>query len=176
MRLSAAPWVHREYKYNKLFAKHQSGYRRNFSCETAITKIHNDIMMLIDKRTNVLLLMLDLSAGFDTINYEILLKEIECLYGIKGSVIQCIGSYISNRYFSVQVRNYSSSSCDLHITISVPQASIHVPLLFILYTKDLESIANEYNLQVHMYADDTQIYFSLDLQQILLSCNRALTL
>ena len=145
---------------NKLFAKHQSGYRRNFSCETAITKIHNDIMMIIDKRSNVLLLMLDLSAAFDTINHKKLLKKLECLYGIKGSVLQWIESYLSNRCFLVQVRNCSSSSCDLHI--GVPQGSILGPLLFILYTKDLESIVNEYNLQVHMYADDTQIYFSLD--------------
>ena len=45
--------------------------------------------MLIDKRTNVLLLMLDPSAAFDTINDEKLLKKLECLYGInKGGSIQ----------------------------------------------------------------------------------------
>ena len=47
---------------NNLFSTHQSGYRRFHGCETAVTKIHNDVLMLIDKKENVLLLLLDLSA------------------------------------------------------------------------------------------------------------------
>ena len=38
---------------NGLYAKFQSGYRKHHSCETAVTRIHNDILMLIDKKTNV---------------------------------------------------------------------------------------------------------------------------
>ena len=53
-----------------------------------------------------------------------------------------------------------SDSCLLEI--GVPQGSILGPLLFILYTKELESIAEKYNFCIHLYADDSQVYFSFD--------------
>ena len=61
---------------NNLFSPHQSGYRQFHSCETAVTKIHNDVLMMIDGKENVLLLLLDLSAAFDTINHDLLLKKL----------------------------------------------------------------------------------------------------
>lgn len=60
---------------NGLFAEFQSGYRKGHSCETAVTKIHNDILMMVDKKQNVVLLLLDLSAAFDTIYHKLLLEE-----------------------------------------------------------------------------------------------------
>ena len=145
---------------HKLFAGFQSGYRKNHSCETAITKIHNDILMMIDKKRNVLLLLLDLSAAFDTINHKLLLQKLKNMYGIDGTALSWIQSYLAGRSFSVKVNKTSSSSCTL--TIGVPQGSILGPLLFILYTKDLEQLVKRYGLTVHLYADDTQIYFSFD--------------
>ena len=60
----------------------------------------------------------------------------------------------------VKVKQSSSNSCVLEI--GVPQGSILGPLLFILFTYDLEEIAAKYGLSIHFYADDTQIYFSFD--------------
>lgn len=145
---------------NGLFAAFQSGYRKQHSCETAVTKIHNDILMMVDKKTNVVLLLLDLSAAFDTINHQLLLQKLTKLYGIKNSVICWLKSYLSQRSFKVSVKNSRSSSCCLEI--GVPQGSILGPLLFILYTKDLEAIVTKYGFTVHLYADDTQVYFSFD--------------
>ena len=156
--------VHRQLVHytdsHKLFALFQSGYRKNHSCETAIVKIHNDILMMIDKKRNVLLLLLDLSAAFDTINHKLLLRKLKAMYGIDGTALSWIQSYLSDRSFSVTVNKSSSSSCCL--MIGVPQGSILGPLLFILYTKDLEQLVKRYGLTVHLYADDTQIYFSFD--------------
>ena len=148
----------------KLFAELQSGYRKTHSCETAITKIHNDILMMIDKKNNVLLLLLDLSAAFDTICHTLLLKKLKNLYGINGKALAWLESYLSGRSFTVKVNKSSSSSCQL--TIGVPQGSILGPLLFILYTKDLQELVKQYGLSVHLYADDTQIYFSFDINCI----------
>ena len=145
---------------NKLFSDFQSGYRKGHSCETAVTRIHNDILLMVDKRENVVLLLLDLSAAFDTINHKLLLKKLEDLYGINGYVLKWLESYLSNRSFKVVINKSASSSCWLEI--GVPQGSILGPLLFIMYTKDLEMIVNKYGFSIHLYADDTQIYFAFD--------------
>ena len=145
---------------NKLLSDFQSGYRKGHSCETAVTRIHNDILLMVDKKENVVLLLLDLSAAFDTINHKLLLKKLKDLYGINGYVLDWLKSYLSNRSFKVVVNKSSSSSCWLEI--GVPQGSILGPLLFIMYTKDLEKIVTKYGFSIHLYADDTQIYFAFD--------------
>ena len=122
--------------------------------------IHNDLLMMIDKKTNVLLLLLDLSAAFDTINHTLLLKKLQRSYGITDTALQWLKSYLSNRTFKVAVGKSCSSECTLEI--GVPQGSILGPLLFILYTKDLEKVISKYGFSVHLYADDTQIYLSFD--------------
>ena len=145
---------------NNLFCNLQSGYRKHHSCETAVTRIHNDILMMIDKKENVVLLLLDLSAAFDTINHNLLLRKLKSAYGISGTAIQWIKSYLSGRTFKVCINRVSSTECTL--LIGVPQGSILGPLLFILYTKELELIVSKYGFSIHLYADDTQVYFSFD--------------
>ena len=79
---------------------------------------------------------------------------------IGGNVLNWIASYLSNRSFKVRVRMSKSKSYVLEI--GVPQGSILGPLLFILYTKELQDIVSKYGLSVHLYADDTQIYLAFD--------------
>ena len=148
---------------NSLFSPYQSGYRKAHSCETAITRIHNDIMMMIDKKTNVVLLLLDLSAAFDTISHKLLLKKLRSLYGITDTAIDWLQSYLQGRSFTVTVKNGTSDECQLEI--GVPQGSILGPLLFIMYTKDLEQIVTNYGFSIHLYADDTQVYFAFDVHK-----------
>ena len=58
---------------NGLFANLQSGYRKMHSRETAIARIRYYLLCIIDDKTNALLLLLDLSAAFDTVNHQLLL-------------------------------------------------------------------------------------------------------
>ena len=150
---------------NNLFASNQSGYRRFHSCETAVTKIHNDILTVIDNNTNVVLLLLDLSAAFDTIDHCLLLNKLSSDFGICGTAHSWFKSYLSDRSFRVQVRN--AVSVKALADIGVPQGSILGPILFILYTRDLECIAKKHGYEIHLYADDTQLYTKyLPLQDI----------
>ena len=88
---------------NNLHAKHQSGYREFHSCETATVKIHNDILTVCNKDSHVILLLLDLSAAFDTIDHELLLHKLETEFAIKGIPLNWFRSFLSNRSFRVKV-------------------------------------------------------------------------
>ena len=145
---------------NDLHAKYQSGYRKFHSCETATLRIYNDLLCITDNGSQAILLLLDLSAAFDTINHSILLKKLKNSYGFKDQVYQWFESYLTGRSFNVVIGNCKSDRSSL--TIGVPQGSILGPILFILYTKDLETIAARHGFTVHLYADDTQLYIAFD--------------
>ena len=145
---------------NNLLSKFQSGYRKFHSCETATLRIHNDILVMCDSHNKVLLLLLDLSAAFDTVNHHHLLRKLSRNYGINKSALNWFTSYLSDRSVAVKI-NTSLSDKSL-ITIGVPQGSILGPLLFIMYTRDLENIAQLHGFSIHLYADDTQLYFAFD--------------
>ena len=66
---------------------HQSAHRAGHSTETALVKVVNDMLSIIDKQQCVLLVLLDLSAAFDTIDHEVLIARLETLFGISGKVL-----------------------------------------------------------------------------------------
>ena len=152
--------VHRQLsqhlEINNLHAKHQSGYRSNHSCETATLTIYNDLLCISDVKSKVILLLLDLSAAFDTVNHEILLSKLTKQFGISGNALEWFKSYLNGRSFTVTIDRFRSKQC--YLRIGVPQGSILGPILFILYTKELESIVRKHGFSIHLYADDTQLY------------------
>ena len=145
---------------NNLHAAHQSGYRKNHSCETATLAIYNDLLCLNDAKSKVVLLLLDLSAAFDTVNHDILIAKLKKVYGLKCNVINWFKSYLSDRTFTVTINGKRSSKC--YLRIGVPQGSILGPILFILYTKELNLIAGKHGFSIHLYADDTQLYIEFN--------------
>ena len=143
---------------HKLFAKVQSAYRTKHSCETATLKIFNDLLVLTDKRRKAVLLLLDLSAAFDTVPHATLLYRLEHMYGVKDVALAWFSSYLQGRKAFVKIGDCQSS--EVEVRIGVPQGSILGPLLFILFTKDLEDIAASHGFKIHLYADDSQIYIN----------------
>lgn len=69
-------------KHN-LFTKYQSAYRKDHSTETALLKIYNDILLNIDKGNEMLLILLDFSAAFDSISHNLLLNRLKERFGFK---------------------------------------------------------------------------------------------
>ena len=94
-----------------------------------------------------------MSKAFDTIDHKILLSKFEH-YRIRGNVVKWFESYLTSRYHFVKFNNTTSNF--LPVRHEVPQGSILVPLLFLLYTNDLPNISE--SLYFITFADDTNIF------------------
>ena len=79
---------------NDLDEVNQSAYKNRHSTETALLKVTNDTALALDENKAAFLIMLDLSAAFDTIDHDILIHRLEHGFGIKGTVLQWFSSYI----------------------------------------------------------------------------------
>ena len=145
---------------NDLYEEYQSSYRKLHSTETALVSVHDDILRAIDDNKCILLIMLDLSAAFDTVDHEILLRRLSCMLGISGSALQWFRSYLTDRKQKVVVNDVFSKSTSL--TCGVPQGSVLGPILFTIYMLPLGEIIRSHGVQFHMYADDCQLYITCD--------------
>ena len=83
--------------------------------------------------TRLVLLMLDLSAAFDTIDHGILLSRLDSLYGISGDALDWFKSYLSSRVQRVIIGDTVSECKDLNF--GVPQGSVLGPKIYCMYTK-----------------------------------------
>ena len=81
----------------------QSAYKAGHSTETALIRVQNDILRAIDDGQCVILVLLDLSAAFDTVDYKLLLDRLHRRFGITGKAIAWLRSYFSVREKAVCV-------------------------------------------------------------------------
>jgi len=141
-----------------LYDPTQSTYRTGHSTETALTKVQNDLLCTIDKHGVAILVLLDLSAAFDTVDHDVLLDRMHSLLGIGGTVLKWFGSYLTGRRQQVQIHDALSGM--ILLLFGVPQGSVLGPILFLIYMLPLCHLIYTYGLQMHSYADDTQIYLA----------------
>ena len=86
----------------------------------------------------------------------LLLTRLQRSFGVQGGCLAWFTSYLSARSYCVVINGVASHV--IHVVCSVPQGSVLGPLLFILYMADLADIAAQYNLTLHAFADDNQLY------------------
>ena len=141
---------------NGLHLQLQSAYKQHHSTESALLKVKNDILMNMDAQKVSLLVLLDLSAAFDTVSHEILLGRLKSRFGVNGKALAWFASYLTDRSQRISVNSGISSSFPLKQ--GVPQGSCLGPLLFTVYTSKLFDIVERHLPCVHCYADDTQLY------------------
>ena len=119
-----------------IFPKFQSAYRHKHSTETALTRVQNDIIELTAKKQHVILVLLDLSAAFDTIDKDILCHRLRTYFGISNLALNWLNSYSNIRSMSVSREN--SFSAPTPARFGVPQGSVLGPIIiFYVYSTTL---------------------------------------
>ena len=134
----------------------QSSYKQYHSTETALTCVQDDFLRALDDKNSILLIMLDLSAAFDTVDHDILINRLKGRLGVHGRALQWFKSYLKDRKQAVFLNGVQSNQKLLNC--GVPQGSVLGPILFTIYTLPLGDIIRSHGVPFHLYADDSQKY------------------
>ncbi len=141
--------------HNNSINQSQHGFMPNRSTSTAVADLLNTVTTALDKKLTALVLFIDISKAFDSLDHDILLAKLEH-YGIRGIALTWFLSYLTSRYQYTEVDG-NCSMCKL-ILCGVPQGSILGPLLYNIYVNDISFVAT--NAKCVLYADDTAIAVS----------------
>ena len=114
-------------------------------------------------------MLLDLSAAFDIIDHETLIRILDIYCGIRGDPLKWFLSYLKGRVQSVQIG--STFSREQNLLFGVPQGSVLGPVLFTIYTTPLGRIIQRHGLTYHLYADDTQLYMAFKPSDVISKCD-----
>lgn len=141
-------------KHN-IISNMQFGFMKNRGTTEALQFVSNTIYNSLDKSQPIAAAFLDLAKAFDTVDHQILIMKLS-RYGIRGSPLQLIESYLENRQQRVKANEATSDY--LTVQTGVPQGTILGPLLFILYINDMLTGVSDNT--IISYADDTAIIVS----------------
>lgn len=139
----------------KLLPSTQFGFRKNHSCCSALAHVTDDIFKARDQKKLTFLILLDYSKAFDTLDHSLLLSILQYI-GMSKYVIEFFKNYLIHRLQKVSIDD--QLSVQLEVLKGVPQGSILGPLLYIIYTSQLDKCLQ--HCKRAYYADDSQLYIS----------------
>ena len=134
-----------------LMPDYQSAYRKNHSCETALTALVNSILWAFERGECTHLVALDLSAAFDTVHRGILSEVMEKIFRIEGKALQWLNSYLGPRGFKIRLQDCESKFMEL--TSGVAQGSCLGPVLYSCYASTIQTIIPS-EINIYGFADD----------------------
>ena len=137
---------------HKLIHKQQYGYQAGKSINKLLGDFTSYLNEAKSRRCHSLILFIDFSKAFDTLDHEKLMYRLEQM-GIRGPCYELIKSYLRNRSFKIKIKEYESSPVE--ISSGVPQGSKIGPLLYLIYSNGLLNLLK--NTKGFTYADDTAL-------------------
>ena len=154
---------------NNLHASHQFAYKKGHSPEMLHLKMINKLLKQGERNLASVLLFLDLSAAFNTVDHKNLLRILRYDYGIVGNALKWFESFLIGRSFKIKIGD--SYSTELQLIYGVAQGSVLGPRLFNLYCSSLHSCVQQTKFDVEGFADDHQLvkHFYPDFQHQVLS-------
>ena len=143
----------------------QSAYHKHHSTETALLKIQTDILDAMDDKLVTCLVLLDLSAAFDTVPHCELINRLKYRFGLGGVVLQWLTNYLTDctQWVVIDANgNDPTTGCSGFTSVKqgVPQGSSLGPKLFTMFLSPVGDICRKHNIIFHFYADDSQIYMT----------------
>ena len=126
---------------HNLYNTCQSAYRPGHSTETALLKVVNDLFLSLNKGNISVLVLLDFSSAFDTIDHSFLVHRLHTDFGFTDAVLQSFSSYLTD-HTHVSLSNHYSASAPVHS--GVPQGSVLGPILFTMHIKPLSAITDSH--------------------------------
>ena len=140
---------------NNLHSNIQYGYRKGHSTESLLLKIVNDLLINCDEQKPSILMLLDLSAAFDTVDQSKLLLILQDEIGIEGIALKWFTSFLQGRTQKVKIGNEYSAISEL--MYGLPQGSVLGPDLFKIYIRSLQRYIEPAKFKIFGFADDHQL-------------------
>lgn len=137
---------------NSFFSKFQHGFRKNYSCETQLLSLTNDLFCAADRSSVIDCVFIDFAKAFDTVCHKLLLSKLNSI-NLDVNILKWLECFLSNRTQYVVANGFISTHCS--VTSGVPQGSVLGPLLFLIYINDLP---NTLSSTIRLFADDCVIY------------------
>ncbi len=142
-----------------------SAYRKGHSTETALVKVQSDILRNMEQQKVTLLVLIDLSAAFDTVDHSIAMDILHSRFGLSETVLDWHRSYLSGRRQCVLINGVRSVVSEL--AYGVPQGSCLGPIIFTQYASSLFDVIHQHLDHAHGYADDHQLYLEFSANSLL---------
>lgn len=139
----------------KIINKNQFGFQKGKNINQLLGNFSNQINGFLSKQLHVLVLFIDFSKAFDTLEHSKLLDILE-RNGIRGNILNWFKNYLYCRNYCVKINN--SNSKKINYNCGVPQGSKLGPILYIIYANDMMKCLKEES--TYAYADDTALVIS----------------
>ena len=130
-----------------LTGDHQHGFKKGRSTVTTCLELQSKIAQSCDKQEYATVATVDMSAAFDVVDHDLLLKRL-VMMGLPKQLTEILKDWLTGRYFYCDING--SSSCTIEINCGTVQGSILGPILYAMFTSPVEDIVDD----LSSFADD----------------------